>query len=152
MKQEQCCLVLFSHRKEAERAIAGLQVTDPDHAAISMIRKPDCDDETTLFIRLPRIGAVVCNGPFSQILQVRDLQNPFWEGRHSSEGKSGNGLGGLAAALHEIGVPGSWHSAYEKAILHKQILLLAYGSEDAMRKLCCSLSGTSVYEPVLYLR
>jgi hypothetical protein len=148
MKQEQCCLVLFSHREEAERTIAGLHFTDQDHAIISIVRKPDHEDRTTLFIRLPRIGIVVCNGPFSQILQVRDLQKPFWEGRHNSEGKS---VDGLAAALHEIGVPRSWHSAYEKALLHNRTLLVAYGPENRMRKICRSLSGTSAYDPVLYL-
>jgi len=149
MKQEQCCLILFPQRKEAEKALASLQGTNLEHAAISIVRKPGQDDETALFIRLPRIGTVVCDGPFSQIVQAQDCQSPFWKeyGDRSVQGPTG-----LAAALHKIGVPEDWHAVYERALLHNQVLLVAYGNEERMRRLCRSLSGTGACEPMLYLR
>ena len=150
MGKEQCCLIIFSHPDEVRNAVDGLRAAGLDTLMLSIIRKPGDEDEAALFIRLPRIGTVVCEGPFSSLL--RDQRDRVLESRAGSRAERTGDLGGLASALHEVGVPMNWHGAYERALLRNQILMVAVGSEDNMRRLCAILEDIGAYEPVLYLR
>jgi len=146
-----CGLVVLGRLDDVRGAVAALGAGGIARRDFAILRKPVEGDDMGGIIRLPRIGAVVCDQPLSDLLLSLSADNCRRDEGGDIDAELSNALTGLAAALDELGVPSNRHVGYEEALLHDKILLIAHGPESVVRHFCRIVENIGFNKPVLHL-
>ncbi len=164
MEQGQCCLGVFNTLKEARAAGKTLRCAGMEQVVFSLVYKPGKGNDAASFARLPKIGAVIHEGPFLQAGMQHTRRERghcgFTPDKTARQSERCHKTASLSAALTACGVSKSWHGAYERALRRGQVLFVAYGPERQTRWICQRLTRAmnnkpvrnGTMKPVLYLR
>lgn len=150
MNEKRCCLAVLDGLANAGKACLALHEVGSSKLFISILRRPGDKDERTNVFRVPSIGAVLCDGPLTEVLtaQLEQQRRALSLGDGGGSGAAEDAA--LLVFLQHLGVPATRYTPYEQALKIGHILMILQGAEEALRRACEALRVISVDEPILY--